>query len=426
MFLLVPGRLPREGFWQALPCGSCPSAESFEIVGTTLCLLTFTLTNILSELRGPPTILYEKVFLRNEYAVIFLETRGRLIYMITKKKVYVGMSGGVDSSVSALLLKQQGYDVVGVFIKVWQPDFVECTWKEDRLDAMRVASVLDIPFITVDLEKEYKQGVIDYMIEEYRNGRTPNPDVMCNREVKFGAFFRWVKEQNTDAYIATGHYAETENGSLKKSEDEDKDQTYFLWAISREILRSVLFPVGGMKKEEVRRYATLHHLPVASKKDSQGLCFVGTIDIKTLLKKYIKEKKGDVLNEKGEVIGTHEGVMFYTIGERHGFTITKKTRDDSPYFVIAKNIEHNTLTVSHTPYQEKKGDILTLEKTNWTQPIEKGTVCEARARYRAPLGQIEIIDDTHVKVLSGDIVAASGQSLVVYSGNVCVGGGVIV
>ena len=341
-----------------------------------------------------------------------------------KKKVFVGMSGGVDSSVSALLLKQQGYDVTGVFIKVWQPDFIECTWKEDRLDAMRVAALLDIPFVTLDLEKEYKEGVIDYMIEEYRRGRTPNPDVMCNREVKFGAFYTWAKAHGAD-YIATGHYAEHDGISLVKSKDENKDQTYFLWTLKKELFSSILFPVGAMEKSKVRDLAEKHTLPVSAKKDSQGLCFVGTIDIKTLLKQYIKEKKGSVLNEHGEVIGEHVGVMFFTIGERHGFTITKKVTDDTPYFVIAKDVEKNTLTVSHTVPQEEKNEVLSLEKTNWTVTITPGAMYEARARYRAPLARVEIIDETHVRVLEGEITKASGQSLVLYDKERCIGGGVL-
>ncbi len=340
------------------------------------------------------------------------------------KKVFVGMSGGVDSSVSALLLKQQGYDVTGVFIKVWQPDFIECTWKEDRLDAMRVAALLDIPFMTLDLEREYKEGVIDYMIDEYKKGRTPNPDVMCNREVKFGAFYEWAKSHGAD-YVATGHYAEHNSTSLIKSKDENKDQTYFLWALKKELFPSILFPVGGMEKSKVRELAEVAKLPVSAKKDSQGLCFVGTIDIKTLLKKYIDEKEGSVINEKGEVIGHHTGVMFYTIGERHGFTITKKTTEDAPYFIIAKDIEKNTIIVSHNEPSEKTGETIMLEKTNWTQEIKPGEVYEARARYRAPLAKVEVLSESEMKVIGGDLTKASGQSLVLYDGNVCIGGGVI-
>lgn len=342
-----------------------------------------------------------------------------------RKKVFVGMSGGVDSSVSALLLKQAGYDVTGVFIKVWQPDFIECTWKEDRLDAMRVAALLDIPFVTLDLEKEYKEGVIDYMIEEYRAGRTPNPDVMCNREVKFGAFLSWAKKQYPDVYVATGHYARTDGETLLVGKDGNKDQTYFLWTLKKELLPSIIFPVGDIEKPEVRALAEKHGLPVSDKKDSQGLCFVGTIDIKTLLKQYIKEEEGKVLGVQGEVIGTHPGVMFYTIGERHGFTVTKKSTEDKPYFVIAKDLKNNTLTVSHIPPQEERGEVITLDAVNWTKELMPGDVYEARARYRAPLARVEVIDVTHMKVVEGELTKASGQSLVLYDGERCIGGGII-
>lgn len=341
------------------------------------------------------------------------------------KKVFVGLSGGVDSSVSAAILKEQGYDVTGVFIKVWQPDFIECTWKEDRLDAMRVASLLDIPFITLDLEKEYKEGVIDYMIDEYSSGRTPNPDVMCNKEVKFGAFLNWAKNHGAD-YIATGHYSQIKDGNLIKSVDENKDQTYFLWTLNKDQLSYVLFPVGHLQKSGVRSLAEKYNLPTKNKKDSQGLCFVGTIDVKTLLKNYIEEKRGDVKNEKGDIIGYHDGVTFYTIGERHGFTITKKTVDDEPYFVTGKEISTNTLVVSHNIPQESKGDSIKLEKTNWLKKMKKGEIYEARARYRAPLSKAEIINDKEVKLLSGNLTLASGQSLVLYDGDLCIGGGIII
>ncbi len=344
--------------------------------------------------------------------------------MNSNKKVYVGMSGGVDSSVSALLLKHQGYNVTGVFIKVWQPDFIECTWKEDRLDAMRVAAQLDIPFITLDLEKEYKEGVIDYMIEEYTSGRTPNPDVMCNREVKFGAFWNWAKKNGAD-YIATGHYATTNGNHLHVSMDTNKDQTYFLWTLTRDDLAHVLLPIGHMKKDAVRKMAVEASLYTSTKKDSQGLCFVGTIDIKTLLKEYIAEEKGEVKNQEGDTIGTHTGVMFYTIGERHGFTITEKGIDDAAYFIIAKDFKNNTLTVSHTPPKEKEGKIITLQKTNWTEELITGTVYEARARYRAPLAKVKVIDTTHMELVDGGLTIAEGQSLVLYKDTACIGGGII-
>ncbi len=344
------------------------------------------------------------------------------------KKVFVGMSGGVDSSVSAALLLEQGFDVTGVFIKVWQPDFIECTWKEDRLDAMRVASELGIPFVTLDLEKEYKQGVIDYMIEEYRIGRTPNPDVMCNREVKFGAFWRWAQAHGAD-YIATGHYAVTDNEKLLLSKDKNKDQTYFLWTLKKDDLEHVLFPIGHMEKETVRAEAKKRDLYTSNKKDSQGLCFVGTIDIKTLLKEYIKEEKGDVLNKEGEIIGSHDGAMFYTIGERHGFTIREKGTDDAPYYVMRKDMGNNTLIVSPEKTGTSDDNRIILEKTSFVEePPQPDKVYTARGRYRAPLSKVKLQcnDNTWiVETLEGELVYTSGQSLVVYDNDICMGGGVM-
>lgn len=342
------------------------------------------------------------------------------------KKVFVGMSGGVDSSLSAALLLEQGYDVTGVFIKVWQPDFIECTWKEDRLDAMRVAAELGIPFVTLDLEKEYKQGVIDYMIDEYKAGRTPNPDVMCNREVKFGAFWKWAKEHGAD-YIATGHYAVTDNEHLLASKDTNKDQTYFLWMLTKNDLEHVLFPVGDMDKTEVRKEAEKRGLYTSGKKDSQGLCFVGSIDLKTLLKEYIAQKKGEVVNEQGEVIGTHDGAMFYTIGERHGFTIEKKSTDDRPYYIVGKNMETNRLTVSCDKPEAKACKEITLEKTSFVHEEPGNKIYEARGRYRAPLAKVRMANKSSwtVEILEGDLVRTSGQSLVIYDGNTCLGGGIM-
>lgn len=337
------------------------------------------------------------------------------------------MSGGVDSSVSAALLLEEGYDVTGVFIKVWQPDFIECTWKEDRLDAMRVASQLGIPFVTLDLEKEYKQGVIDYMIEEYRRGRTPNPDVMCNREVKFGAFLDWAKAQGAP-YIATGHYAQTDNEHLIVSKDKNKDQTYFLWTLTKDDLKHVLFPVGHMEKDDVRKEAEKRGLYTSGKKDSQGLCFVGSIDLKTLLKEFIKEEKGNVINEEGEVIGTHDGSMFYTIGERHGFTITKRSVSDAPYYVIRKDLKANTLTVSHDKPDTKHDHEIQLEQVSFVSELpEEGNVYEARGRYRAPLAKVKVSnkDGWKVEVIEGELIHTGGQSLVIYDKERCLGGGIM-
>lgn len=338
------------------------------------------------------------------------------------------MSGGVDSSVSACLLKKEGYDVTGVFIKVWQPDWIKCNWKEDRLDAMRVCAKLNIPFITLDLEKEYKEEVVDYMIREYKAGRTPNPDVMCNRFVKFGGFFAWAMKQGAD-FLATGHYAQIENNKLKISKDLNKDQTYFLWTLSKDQLSKTLFPIGNIEKLEVRKLAKKFDLPNAEKKDSQGLCFIGKIDVKDFLSHYIDSKKGNVLDEKGNIIGEHTGSFFFTIGERYGFKITKKTPNDKPYFVISKNIKENTITVAnknnegHLPNGIKKAS---LKETNWNQgsiPISRKL--KARSRYREPLQNIKMIDERTIEFEELQYTISPGQSLVIYDGDICLGGGII-
>src|SRR3989344_2764802 len=330
-----------------------------------------------------------------------------------RPKVFVGISGGVDSAVSAALLKKTGYEVVGVFIKTWHPDFLQCNEEEERRDAMRVAAHLDIPFLTFDFEDVYKKEVVDYMIYEYKMGRTPNPDVMCNKEVKFGAFLKKAIYMGAD-FVATGHYAIKKNFknfpvfalgakrtgnprllkflnlSLTKGKDPSKDQSYFLWTLNQKQLSKIIFPVGHLKKTEVRKLAAKFHLPVAEKKDSQGICFLGDIDLKEFLKRYIKGKEGKVLNEKGEEIGYHDGVVFYTLGERHGFTVTKKGSNDKPYYVIGKDTKRNTLIVSQDK-NSKNFDVfalgakrtgnprrlkflnfcLDIENTNWISEIPK-------------------------------------------------------
>jgi tRNA-specific 2-thiouridylase len=387
------------------------------------------------------------------------------------KKVYVGMSGGVDSSVSALLLKKKGYDVTGVFIKVWQPDWINCTWKEDRLDAMRICAKLEIPFITLDLENEYKKEVVDYMISEYSSGRTPNPDVMCNRYVKFGGFFTWAMKQGAQ-YVATGHYSQIKlfkKGSevvlsghmsargraafsldafasprdpsrttsdpffyvykLIAGKDQNKDQSYFLWTLTQEQLSKTIFPVGNMEKSEVRKIAERHGLATASKKDSQGICFIGKIDVKEFLSHYIKPKKGNVLDEKGKIIGEHDGAFFFTIGERHGFTIIDKTPNDEPYFVISKDIKNNTITVAN---KNKKGELpnalteVYIKDMNWNQgTVPIGKKFMARSRYREGLQEVVFSKENHIVFAKPQSTLSPGQSLVVYDGDVCLGGGVI-
>ncbi len=357
-----------------------------------------------------------------------------------KKKVFVGLSGGVDSSVSAALLKRDGYDVTGVFIKAWHPDFLTCTWKEDRLDAMRVCATLDIPFLTFDFEKEYKKEVIDYMLREYALGNTPNPDVMCNKHVKFGVFFNKAREMGAD-YVATGHYAQVvasadAEGSIYykmlEGKDSNKDQTYFLWTLTQAELAHTLFPVGEYEKKDVRKLAEEFGLPTYAKKDSQGLCFLGKVDLKDFLKHYFKEQKGEVVTEKGKVIGEHEGVWFYTIGERHNFTVFSESPDEKPYYVVSKDIKNNKLVVSNKVSPDallqpiKK---ITITNVNWiTEMPTSQTLVRGRVRYRQELipcsVQIEK-EDTIVEFKTPQSIMSSGQSIVFYSGSECLGGAVI-
>jgi tRNA-specific 2-thiouridylase len=353
------------------------------------------------------------------------------------KKVFIGLSGGVDSAVSAALLQKAGYDVTGVFIKVWQPDWIECTWREDRREAMRVAAHLGIPFVTLDLEKEYKKDVIDYMIEEYSRGRTPNPDVMCNRYVKFGAFWKWAKEQGAD-YVATGHYARNrkhESGimnDLLAGVDQNKDQSYFLWTLNQNDLPHILFPVGDLPKPEVRKLALKFKLPNAERKDSQGLCFIGKVDIKEFLSHYVKSKPGKVLDENGEEIGTHDGALFYTLGERHGFTIKEKSPNDSRLYVISKDMAGNTITVTAKDTEKQNKSEVIVKNTNWVSgsapmPTDKGL--QARTRYRQPLQNITIVNASNntatIRFENTLDLPTSGQSLVIYNGEKCLGGGII-
>lgn len=375
--------------------------------------------------------------------------------------VFVGLSGGVDSAVSAALLKKQGYEVVGVFIKTWHPDFLVCNEEEERHDAMRVAAYLDIPFLTFDFEDVYKKEVADYMINEYKAGRTPNPDVMCNKEVKFGAFLKKALSMGAD-FVATGHYAQItrklavfelpegpnlviegraqgrKNSKfpkdlLKKSPDPSKDQSYFLWTLRQEQIKRIIFPVGSLHKTEVRKLAKKFKLPVASKKDSQGICFLGAVDLKDFLKHYIKSKKGKVLNEKGEDIGFHDGVIFYTLGERHGFTITVKKPTDGPYYIINKDIKKNILLVSQNKdfknIEDKNNNKIIITSTNWISIIpDPKKIYSAQIRYHGEFlsCRVNVLSSTKTEVVfNKNIAVASGQSCVLYDGEVCLGGGVV-
>lgn len=355
----------------------------------------------------------------------------------SKGKVFVGMSGGVDSSVSAALLQKAGYEVTGVFMKVWQPDFLPCTWREERLDAMRVSATLGISLLTWDFEKEYKEGVADYMIREYKAGRTPNPDVMCNREVKFGAFFRRAIAEGAD-FVVTGHYAQVKHDkksgtfAMLKGVDDAKDQSYFLWTLGQEQLSKTFFPIGGYKKSQVRALAKKFALPVAEKKDSQGLCFVGKLDMKDFLAHYIKEKDGNVQNDKGEVIGTHRGAHFYTLGERHGFTVTKKGTDDAPLYVVARDFERNTITVA--PQTKSALECASVELRAEQVSFCRGALPDTKNKYTAQVryhGEqykckvTELSESGFSLHLDKPAVFDIGQSVVLYDKDECLGGGVI-
>lgn len=354
--------------------------------------------------------------------------------------VFVGLSGGVDSSVSALLLKKAGFNVTGVFIKVWQPENGDCTWKEDRRDAMRVATSLGIKFQTLDLRDEYKKGVVDYMIDEYAKGRTPNPDVMCNKEVKFGAFMKWALENGAD-FVATGHYAQTKNGEMFEGADREKDQSYFLWTLTSTQLEKILFPIGHLQKSQVRIIAEENKIPVALKKDSQGVCFIGHIDMKDFIREHILASKdknikglsqGDVLDITGKVIGKHDGSLLYTIGERHGFSFNNNSSSTPRFYVIGKDIEKNTITVAEKEQMKKEGSG-TIEKlifegremhfisNNYKVILEKqvgySINCLARGRYRQQkeVCTLSLVGDKYEVIFARPQSGITpGQSLVLY------------
>jgi tRNA-specific 2-thiouridylase len=345
------------------------------------------------------------------------------------KKVYVGLSGGVDSGTSAALLKEQGYDVTGVFIKIWQPEFIECTWQKDRLDAMRVSAALGIPFVEIDLSDEYKHDVVDAMIDDYQKGITPNPDVLCNEKIKFGVFMKWALANGADL-LATGHYAQVfhsdNNSSLLRGIDTAKDQSYFLYRIHKDDLSRVLFPIGGMYKNDVRKAASRFGLSVAYKRDSQGLCFVGDVSMSEFLKRYITLESGSVLDTKGNVIGKHEGAPLYTIGQRHGFTI-KNNPSIGAQYIISIDISKNILTVSPIRVDAARTQVR-LRDMHWIDQVTQFPfTASVQTRYHeTPITAVLSIEEgTITSTFNIPHIASPGQSLVIYDGNVCLGGGII-
>ncbi len=351
-------------------------------------------------------------------------------------KIFVALSGGVDSSVVLALLKQEGHDVTGVYFKTYKPDGNKEYCRQQGMDAQAVCKHLNVPFKVYDLEEEYKQKVFNYMIDGYKAGVTPNPDIMCNKEIKFGIFAHKAFEQGAEM-IATGHYANVQNGVLYKAKDQNKDQTYFLSQVHSKVLSRTIFPLGNLLKSEVRVLAEKFKLPTAKKKESQGICFIGQeIDIKNFLKKYIPEQVGVVLNIKGEAIGTHKGAKFATVGERHGFTILPKYQSTNMprLFVIKRDIKHNVLTVGTKEeleeYINKQNNII-ITNCNWFKDLPKqNEIYESRIRHRGELYPCKVkqldTDRWQINFIHTPYAPAVGQFAALYKEDVCLGGGVII
>lgn len=340
------------------------------------------------------------------------------------KHVYVGMSGGVDSSVTAALLIDQGYRVTGVYMKNWTQDLpgMICPWADDLADAKRVAVQLGIDLKVYDFEQQYRDKVVGYMIDAYRDGYTPNPDIMCNQEIKFKLFLETALEDGADL-VATGHYAATEDGKLLLAQDEVKDQTYFLYRVSSRALSKTLFPLGGMEKSRVREIAEEKGLYTASKKDSQGICFVGKVGIREFLSQYVETSPGPIIQkETGKQLGEHDGAIFFTVGQRHGLNVG----GGLPYYVVGKDMDKNEVYVS-TNLQDDSiwrtgADVTSLHSIAGGE-IEDGEYL-ARIRHRAPLVPV-VKAGSHVEFKDAQRALAPGQSIVLYRGKVCVGGGII-
>lgn len=352
--------------------------------------------------------------------------------MTQKERVVLGMSGGVDSSVAALLLKEQGYEVVGVFMKNWDDtdEFGVCTATEDYQDVARVCNQIGIPYYSVNFEKEYWDKVFTYFLDEYKAGRTPNPDVMCNKEIKFKAFMDYALSIGAD-YVATGHYAQLRRSSgkveLLRGNDDNKDQTYFLNQLSSDVLEKVMFPLGHLPKSEVRKIAKAHDLATATKKDSTGICFIGEKNFKDFLSEYIPANPGKMMTLQGEEKGDHEGVMYYTIGQRHGLGIGGA---GDPWFVVGKDVEKNILYVEQGDRNEYLySDQLIASQLNWINPVEKTFTCTAKFRYRQKDTEVKVTfidaDKVQVDFLSPQRAITPGQAVVFYQDEVCLGGGTI-
>ena len=354
-------------------------------------------------------------------------------------KIMAALSGGVDSAVAALLLKQQGYDVCGAYMKTWMNEDAssfagDCPWHQDIIDAEACAKKIGIDFEVVDFIKEYREQIVEYMVDGYKRGITPNPDVMCNRRMKFGKFLDFAKSRGCDV-VATGHYcASTENfdgtKDLLMGADPSKDQSYFLAMITQAQLQSASFPIGSLLKSEVREIAKMNGLPNCDKKDSQGICFLGKIKIQDFLREFIEEKPGDIINAEGKTVGRHKGLFNYTIGQRKGIGVPSNT-DNKNYVVVAKDFENNALRIDFdSPTQPDlwKTEV-EVENINWiNKELAEETEIETRVRYRDGLVKskfMPLADGTaKVEFSEPQRAIASGQILALYSGNTLLGGAV--
>ena len=351
-----------------------------------------------------------------------------------KKRVVVGMSGGVDSAVSAALLKEQGFDVVGLYMSNWKETDPNgcCTGEQDWTDVRYVCDKIGIPYYSVDFSKQYMDNVFKLFVEEYKKGRTPNPDVLCNREVKFGPFADFARELGAD-YIATGHYCRVRhNGDmhyLLRAKDENKDQTYFLNQVSSHQLRDVIFPLGDLTKPEVRELALKFDIPVAKKKDSTGICFIGERNFRQFLSQYIPMKDGDIVTQNGKVVGRHHGLYFYTLGQRRGLGIGGSADGNGErWFVLGKDVANNRLIVSQGEDDILFKDGLVTEGFNFITPAPaKEFDCEVRIKHRQPLqrAHLSVLEngDTRIVFDEKQRAIAEGQYAVVYYGDICIGGG---
>lgn len=348
------------------------------------------------------------------------------------RKIAVAMSGGVDSSVAAALLKKQGFDVIGIFMKFWSagndPSGNKCCSVESKTDARKVATKLGIPLYTLNMKSDFKKYVVDDFILQYKLGKTPNPCILCNKYIKFGKFFEKAKSLGCD-YVATGHFAKSQNGKLLKAKDKNKDQTYFLYTLKSNQLKSIKFPVAGYTKLEIRQLAKKFGLSTASKKESQNICFIQGDDYRLFLKKYIKSKPGLIKNKKGETLGKHQGLYGYTIGQREGINISD---GHGPYYVVKQDMENNTLIVSNNKEDLSLfKDSLYLKNVSWISGkiLKNKFEADVKIRYSTRTHKAIVSkknNQTLIQFKKPVRAVTSGQHAVIYKGQEVLGGGVIV